>query len=418
MLDADLNDDGWPDIIVTSQSSVWFENPFATLSSAFVVRTLTPFTSFVTPGLRAVGDLDNDGDQDVLIIYYGTASTQVWLENTLCPRGQFGSTGTGNAPCLPCRAGAFGARGLVSGSPFDLASCSGLCPAGQYSLSGAATCTPCPVGRYGNTTGLATALCSGECVAGSGRVCGEGATTNGPGDLCPAGSYANATLSRCVPCAAGFYGSAPGLVVPECSGVCIPAPGRFCGTGATSATGIACPLGRFSEMGSVTSCDPCPAGRFGNVTGQVSSDCSGACVAPAGSVCVSGAAFRLSASVCHRGTYSPGGTVTACVPCPAGYFGGAVNLSSPACSGQCPVGTFSHLGASSCTPCPGQLRVIGTASWVPNPLSPPPCPTPRHLSGWKRTWLHLRPHDVSVCRTVSCRCLLAAPNTCARVHVG
>ena len=260
-----------------------------------------------------------------------------------CPPGQYGSsTGLATSNCSgPCAGGYFGSSGgqtseQCGGSCFAGYACPAgstsatehQCPAGQYSLAGAAACSPCslgtygasvgmstsgcsalcPAGRYGDVMGLTTANCSGLCPAG--YKCPQGAT-NATALPCPPGQYSTAGSDACSDCAQGYYGAgfastnascdgpcAPGYygfsvkqVTSQCSGPCL--AGYACGPGSTSATSYACPVGTFSTAGSAA-CTPCPAGRYGD-------------------------AAHLSA----------------CTACPAGTFGSDVGLNASTCSGVC-----------------------------------------------------------------------------------
>ena len=115
---------------------------------------------------------------------------------TLCPTGQYVSS-PASGSCVPCSAGVYGAStGLSSslcsgfcptGGPHSdgvitnvhLFGCHYqafrvlvvVCP-GQYSLGGATSCTLCPAGTYGANQGLALATCSGSCAAGSYSLAG------------------------------------------------------------------------------------------------------------------------------------------------------------------------------------------------------------------------------------------------------
>ena len=93
-------------------------------------------------------------------------------------------------------------------------------------------------------------------------------------------------LSLCSP---STY-SASGSSVDEPCARCIPPPGSGCSVvaGSTSASGRACPVGRYGVGGSGSLCQQCPVGRYGNATGLSDSGCSGACVASAGYRCVAG----------------------------------------------------------------------------------------------------------------------------------
>ncbi len=111
------------------------------------------------------------------------------------------------------------------------------CPAGQYSVGAAATCQPCPLGRYGDAEATTSAACSGQCAAGT-------------------------------------YSESDGQVSALCSGNCT--AGYACPTGSTNATAVVCPVGLFSLSGASV-CVPCPAGTFGNRSAETTATCAGMC---------------------------------------------------------------------------------------------------------------------------------------------
>ena len=112
--------------------------------------------------------------------------------------------------------------------------------------------------------------------------------------------YSGFVASISTLCPPGAY-SASGLLPPYVNGTrgycnpgCSVSPGRFCPAGATNASSLPCPPGRYSDSTGYYSspsgaCSACPAGRYGNSTGLTSSACSGACVATSGRYCGEGA---------------------------------------------------------------------------------------------------------------------------------
>mmetsp|Transcript_23036 Transcript_23036/g.22191 ORF Transcript_23036/g.22191 Transcript_23036/m.22191 type:complete len:158 (-) Transcript_23036:432-905(-) len=103
----------------------------------------------------------------------------------ICPRGSF----RGNAipTCMLCPMGVYGeTSGLTS------AQCSAPCPIGTYNdIEGRQTpadCKDCPIGVYGDTVGLTTRKCTGPC---------------------PIGTYSRTTKLTtprdCIPCPQGYY---------------------------------------------------------------------------------------------------------------------------------------------------------------------------------------------------------------------
>jgi hypothetical protein len=75
-----------------------------------------------------------------------------------------------------------------------------MCAAGTYSLGNtAASCTPCPPGRFGSTAGVGTASCTGACAAGFFCLAGS---TNGTAVPCAPGFYSTGAAGACTPCPA------------------------------------------------------------------------------------------------------------------------------------------------------------------------------------------------------------------------
>ncbi len=176
-----------------------------------------------------------------------TASGQVaWFRNTWCTPGTNGTNG--NAPCVACASGQYsplygtnncttcapGTFGNVTGAWNVTSGCPGVCAPGTYSLAGAAACSPCRGGSYGDTPGMGSPNCSGLCS---------------PGYACPAGS----TSPTAVPCS----------------------PGYVCPSGSSSSTGSPCPPGSYAASPGATTCDPCPAGRFGAGSAGSNATCTG-----------------------------------------------------------------------------------------------------------------------------------------------
>jgi hypothetical protein len=275
-----------------------------------------------TPTEVVIVDVDDDGDADTLITSSGDATLRL-VENNSCGPG-FASS-NGNHPCWACPSGQY-TGGLLSTS-----------------------CVPCPSGRFGNTTGAGSALCSGTCSALPGSVCTTATGSTEPmGAPCPPGRFGNTSSLLCDPCPAGRFGNAFGEPQSDCSGTCVATSGRYCEPSATLPTGLPCPSGFYCIDGDVR---PCPAGTFGGVEGLSTAVCSGACTAPPGSYCGAGMTASLQGVPCPVGQFSQGGVMLlSCSVCPGGQFGAAIGLSSATCSGPCPVGRYSTTG--KCVSCP------------------------------------------------------------------
>ena len=216
--------------------------------------------------------------------------------------------------------------------------CAGLCPPGTFSTLGLPSCLTCPVGVFGDASGLTTSAsppptpaspgcrfgnatfmnCSGVCDAG--YMCPDGSTS--PRRFsCPPGTYSLAGAAVCSQCPIGTFGDTYNLTSPACSGNCSVAPGRFCGPAATSDSSTPCNPGQYST-GDGRACQPCPAGTSGAGVGLPSAECAG---------------------LCPPGTFSTLG-LPSCLTCPVGVFGGASGLTTSACSGGCAVAPGSECG--------------------------------------------------------------------------
>ncbi len=140
-------------------------------------------------------------------------------------------------PQRPCAAWGSTAWDNVKRGCSPLLALGPAAPPGQYSLAGAPSCSACPMGTYGASTGLSTAACSG-------------------------------------PCDPGRYGNVAGAASSQCAGAC--SAGYACPSGSTSPTQSACPAGTFSVVGSA-SCTSCPAGTYGSSPALGTAACSGLC---------------------------------------------------------------------------------------------------------------------------------------------
>jgi hypothetical protein len=281
-----------------------------------------------------------------------------------------------------------------------------LCEPGYYCglISGLLHAKPggvrrdCPRGTYGSQKGLETVQCSGRCPMGHYCPTRTIKPTN-----CPAGTYGSEedskqkrnvtwTGDKVIELSSPFnvVEINVGLDNNHCSGKC--SKGHYCPAASTSPTQIMC-----------------PAGRYGNVTGLRTSECSPHCTGrdDQGEAVSRVSAFPLSykcpagdASLCQEGFYCPIGSVSPrqvscggstfycprassiptpvsvgyyttpigpsramnrssqlecprgsyCVggirrPCPAGRYGATTGLSTSACSGPCTPGHWCKEGA-------------------------------------------------------------------------
>ena len=121
-------------------------------------------------------------------------STSPTPDSGVCTAGQW--SGGGSGTCLMCPIGRFGASSGAQSSE-----CSGTCAGG----------------RFGWSSGLVTSMCSGGC--GAGFYCPPGSTS--PTAIpCSVGQYSVGNSSTCTMCPVGRVGSSSGLNSSLCSGLC------------------------------------------------------------------------------------------------------------------------------------------------------------------------------------------------------
>jgi hypothetical protein len=143
-----------------------------------------------------------------------------------------------------------------------------ICPHGFFCNSVDRIATPCPAGKYGNKTGQTkeSEACS-ICPAGMYGI-SSGTLTEEACYTCPPGSYCNLTA---IPCPAGKFGNKTGQTKESeaCSNCKLGTYSTASGA-STEATCTTCPQGSFCA--STAAATPCPAGKYANKTGQT--ECS------------------------------------------------------------------------------------------------------------------------------------------------
>lgn len=265
-----------------------------------------------------------------------------------------------------------------------------ICPLGHFCVD--AEISPCPKGRYGDSTGITDPTCSGPCAPGyycpdvgsfnpKHTICGNSTV------YCPRGSYKPHEVLE------GFY--------CDFSGDSQGADKLFSGGDApTCSLEVPCEPGYYCSGGNRI---PCPAGRFGWRFGVTNDKCTGDCAAgyycpstllpqlgtpqwtvwprkpqtsafeyecggvgwycPVGSPYprkVSGGYYtiggnaalnttRRGQAVCDRGYFCTDGLIQ---PCPRGRYGDAVGLTDSVCTQICPAGYFCPEGSPTPIICP------------------------------------------------------------------
>ena len=314
------------------------EKQFMCGSAAVYCPTGSAQPTPVSPGYYSVGPFPTENDK--------TRTAQV-----ICPPGSFCRNGVQS----PCPIGTFGATpGLASSA------CSGLCPPGRFCPLGSwnATSFRCPAGRYGATAGLSSSACSGRCSPG--YHCPEGSVS--PQELecgvATSPSRSDLFFSLAPTASSGYVGDYGAVVeVPVATGgsaylaknatkLVLSNPNSvFCP--ASAAAPIKVFPGFYSVGGTRTTRSaqvPCPPGSY--CVGGIIHDC------PAGRY---GISDRLTApdctGPCARGFYCPiGSTTRNQFPCPVGRYGSQEGLADASCSGACKRPTDCPLASTLSTP--------------------------------------------------------------------
>eukprot|EP00163_Fabomonas_tropica_P011852 TRINITY_DN227_c0_g2_i1.p1 TRINITY_DN227_c0_g2~~TRINITY_DN227_c0_g2_i1.p1 ORF type:complete len:7500 (+),score=2428.07 TRINITY_DN227_c0_g2_i1:177-22676(+) len=323
--------------------------------------------------------------------------------------------------CVPCQYGRYCGQASVIGT---------VCPRGYYCLVGVDTPEPCPIGTFGNSTGLRQVEECTDCPPGRycdgsglpnprgpcdpGYYCSGRAFTSAPpgpptGGLCPPGGYCPVGSSVPTACSPGTFNNFTGgrtqldcsFCTPGfyCAGSNNPFPtgpcdaGFYCTLSAQDPTGTGAggitPAGTYTVPGSPAPI-PCEPGTYAPTVGSKNKcrDCipkfhcpfpgaTNQTVCPAGSYCPLGTA---SAIKCPTGTYSNQigqDNITACLDCPPGRYCDAEGLTAPA--GDCSPGFYCIGRVDTPTPfnlalqfgalCPKGRYCVGQ-----NGPLPPKCP--------------------------------------------
>ena len=338
----------------------------------------------------AVGDLDGDGDMDVL--FASRDSTRIYAQvaqgDTSQTKAGFqeldSNTGGGDNYKAPFTEGGtetiaifdadgdgdmdiFAARSVSSNSNPHTAVHAGTnhlyifrhCPTSAYHPDWG--CVQCPTNSIRDATNDFCFECPAHtqpsagqcsaCTAGNDRAIGALACGQ-----CMPGTSTLGSGAPCAPCSPGSAASGSGnLLCATCGG------GYFAsGHGSTNCTEA--PPGYYASEGATVAL-PCAPGRFGSSPARPDGQCTGAC--QPGHFCPAGST-NATANKCPSGTYNPvmgSSTAAACLNCPpgsfcteaatatelcpAGRYGSATSLSSADCSGTCAPGYYCPEGSVS-----------------------------------------------------------------------
>ena len=218
------------------------------------------------------------------------------------------------------------------------------CPQGYFCVAGSTIPQPCPLGTYGNDTGLRRSTDCTPCPGGyycdgigrtepagpcdPGFYCREKAYTSAPpdgptGGVCPIGGYCPAASAFPTACVPGKYSASPGAKTQY---DCVPCdPGNFC-AGSSSGGANA----------------PCAAGYF----------CTGGSAVPTQHETQPGHYSQegfFKQEPCPRGTYQPAARSASCLLCLQGYY---CNSTGTVDVVICPFGYYCPVGSEVPTPCP------------------------------------------------------------------
>lgn len=232
--------------------------------------------------------------------------------------------------------------------------------------TGISTPSPCPAGRYGDTVGMISSICTGRCSAGyfcpgasvkptqtqcaAGYYCVEGTTAM---QECPAGSYCPFGTSSPIRCVKGTYLDVKGGNSLESCKSC--PPGKFCDGVSNSADGLplppqSCPIGKYCPPGSYEPTN-CPAGSYCPTT-----ELSEPLLCPPGTMSdTTGASSKTTCQTVGGGWYSPNPGTTSLTrkKCTKGYYCPAVMACSTRAGGSVSIliGSTQPIGCPSSTYC-------------------------------------------------------------------
>lgn len=271
-------------------------------------------------------------------------------------------------------------------------------PPGSYSSAGAASCSPCPAGKY--TESNSSSTCT-DCTAGK-YLQSEGAFSQYACQNCAAGTYTPSTgLTVCQNCTAGSFS-------PEMSSGCTPCSAGWFFSSNASSTCTICPIGKYASSRGSSSCETCETGIYNVDEGSFDCDkCSGGkklaidIANGLGTGCVDcsdGEYSNPGATSCNscdhtEGFVSKTGSET-CSYCGPGLYADVISQSCE----MCEVGKFSIGGKNNCEDC--QLGFISNA--VDGAGYCTPCPAGSYANPAQTECLPCAPGFISGIASTEC----------------
>jgi hypothetical protein len=274
------------------------------------------------------------------------------------------------------------------------------CGRGTWSAAGALNCTGCTTGLTTPSTGstaanqctsvLPTHYMNGTTLAlcPANATCDGGPTANTPTFNCIAGYKKNALSNACEECGLGFYGT---------GGTCSTCPSNTTTLlkGRTLLSQCIAFAGYFMSGETATACPS-------NTTSLRGSTSQNECTASAGYYMSGGTAIN-----CPSNASCPGGTAS--FSCSNGYI---KNALSNGCE-ECPIGTWSAAGATSCTSCPPNTTTTLTARTSSNQCTTSPgyymsatgslsCPSNANCAGGLAPFVCSNGYETNGSACVSC----------------
>ena len=235
--------------------------------------------------------------------------------------------------------------------------CTG-CPTGKFNaaigLTKEADCSECPSGRFLTTTGADSIDLCVKCPAG--KVSPTiGANVSTSCVVCPVGRFQSSEGSgECQLCPAGKHGNVPGQI-NEAKGCTSCDAGKFNSLEGSKAEAgcTGCPRGRWGATAAASSqgmCIMCEVGRAGRNSSAKSIDTCEWCNKGDQYQDLPGQSSCKSAA-CPPGKWGAGTTNARCTDCPKGKYSGGVIIKESGCI-PCQFGTWGDLeGISRDTDC-------------------------------------------------------------------